>query len=408
MKLLHAASSFPLAPGDSTAPFMEEMLEALANRGHDVTIVVPRVFGLVEDVRSGMEVVGAPYAPQSLQVWGHGRSLDARNRLRFSAAAITPVAMASMVRSLRSEIRRKRPDVVHLHWVIPQGVMATAVPPDIPVVISVHGADVRFMRGRMKPIATRILRRADALVAASSDVLDAVSATYPPIRERSRVIPHGANSALLGSRDKREARVELGIDPSLPVVLAIGRLVSKKGFEHLIRSMAGMRDTGAHLYVIGEGPDRPRLEAAVSEVDLDRVSLLGAQPRDGVAMWLAASDVVVVPGVAQGDDVDTGPVVLMEALAAGRPVVATRMGMAPDVVRNGVNGFLIHSADPNLIVGALRAALADAERLGRGARRTFEGVGGWSRVALDLEKTYQEVLRTSRRRRGDSIVGHDS
>jgi glycosyltransferase involved in cell wall biosynthesis len=125
-------------------------------------------------------------------------------------------------------------------------------------------------------------------------------------------------------------------------------------------------------------------------------------------MWLAASDVVVVPGVAQGDDVDTGPVVLMEALAAGRPVVATRMGMAPDVVKNGVNGFLIHSADPNLIVGALRAALADAERLGRGARRTFEDVGGWSRVALDLEKTYQEVLRTSRRRRGDSIVGDDS
>ena len=376
---------------------MEETLSAFAQRGHVVSIVVPRMHGLEEGLRKGVQVVGAPFAPRPLQVWGYGRSLNSHNRLRLTSAAVTPLAMASMAKSLRSEIRSDRPDVVHLHWVLPQGMLAAAVPADIPVVISVHGADVRFVRGRLKPIASRILKRADALIAASSEVLDAVSEAYPPIRDKSRVIPHGANTDLFNNEEKGQSRIELGIEPGVPVVLAIGRMVVKKGFDQLIRSMAEIRDIEAHLYIIGDGPNRPRLEATIPNADRSRVHLLGVQPREAVAKWLAASDVVVIPGVLDGMDFDSGPVVLMESFAAGRPVVATKVGMAPDVVEDDVNGYLIDSAEPHLIASAVRRAIASTDRLGQGARRSFETIGGWNRVARDLELLYQELVGVPRR-----------
>jgi len=392
MRVLHAASSYPLDRESSTAPFMGETLSALATRGINVTAVVPRIRGLVEGHRSGVDVVGAPYAPRKLQVWGYGRSLDARNRLRPSALAVAPSALSSMGLTLRQQIRRNRPDVVHLHWVLPQGLLTAAVPKDIPVVVSAHGADARFARGGLGPLARRILQRADAVVAASSQILDLLEEVEPSIKEKSQVIPHGAASDVFNPMSKGDARVSLGIDQQTRLVLAVGRLVSKKGFAHLIRSMGFLSDLDALLYIVGDGPERTILQRAVQQEQHDKAQLVGAQPRELVAKWMAASDVVVVPGVSDGHDVDSGPVVLMEALAMGRPVVASHVGMAPDLIEDDVNGYLLSSTSPESIASAVRDAILDTTRLGEGARKTFLAVGGWDRVARQLETLYVSLL----------------
>ena len=397
MRILHAASSYPLNQEDSAAPFMEEMLSALGARGIDVTVVVPRMKGLVEGNRSGVDVVGAPYAPRKLQVWGYGRSLDAQNRLRPMALAVAPSALASMGLTLRQLIRRNRPEIVHLHWVLPQGLLTAAVPDDIPVVVSAHGADARFVRGRLGPLARRILQRADAVVAASSQILDLLAEVEPSIRAKSRVIPHGAASDVFNPMSKGDARASLGIDPKTRLVLAVGRLVSKKGFAHLIRSMGFLSDLDALLCIVGDGPERTILQRAVQEDQHDKVQLVGAQPRELVAKWMAASDVVVVPSVSDGHDVDSGPVVLMEALAMGRPVVASRVGMAPDLIEDDVNGYLLSSTSPESIASAVRDAILDTTRLGVGARKTFDSVGDWDRVARQLQTLYESVLSAKTR-----------
>ena len=396
MRILHVASSYPLYPGDGHAPFMEEMLSALADRGHEVAIVVPRVIGLQEGIREDVQVIGAVYAPRRLQVWGYGRSLALGGRLKASAALVTPAAIGAMALAMRRRIAVKRPDVIHLHWVLPQGVLAAFVPSDIPVVVSVHGADVRFVRGRLGRVARRVLARADAVVSASSGILEAISGVYPSTRSKSHVITHGANTNLFQPVDRSRAKTELGIDPDVPVIVAVGRLVSKKGFDRLIRSMSELTDTGAHLYIIGEGPESTTLRSLASQTNADRIHLLGIQRREVTAKWLAASDVVVIPSVRDGQDVDSGPVVLMEAMASGRPVVTTGIGMAPDVIRHDVNGYLIDAAEPHLLAAAVREALANRTRLGKGARATFEGLGGWHRVASALEEVYGSLIATSR------------
>ena len=393
MNVLHAASSYPLSSGGSTAPFMEEMLRALVDAGTRVTIVVPGVRGLAEGDRDGVSVVGASHAPARFQTWGYGRSLDENGRLLPSSVALTPIALASMTAGVRRELRKSRADVVHLHWVLPSGAIALALPKDIPVVVSVHGADAKFMRGRLRPLARRVLARADALIAASSKILDTVAEIHPEARAKSRVIPHGADSRLFEGLDRSSARETLGIAQDHRVILGVGRLVGKKGFNLLLDAMGSIVDPAVELFIVGDGPDRQRLAAEAG----DRVHLPGQASRLEVATWMAAADVVAVPSVEIAGDIDSGPVVLMEALAAGRAVVATAVGMAPDVIEDNVNGFLVKSTEPAELAAAITTALDSSERLGEGARRKFEEMGDWSRVAAELVDVYETAIDRRRR-----------
>lgn len=396
LRIVHAASSYPLTPGDSTAPFMEEMLGALAGRGHTVSVVLPRVVGLTEDSRCGVEVFGAPYGPPRLQNWGYGRSLDGVAKLRPSAVALTPVAIASMARTLRRRIRRDLPDVVHLHWALPQGILASAIPRSLPIVVSLHGADARFFDGRLQPFVRYVLRRADALVAASSTILDEALQVWPDSRERAHVIPHGANAYLFGVESRESARRRVGVGTSSKLILAVGRLLPVKGFNYLLQALPSLQTGGTQLVVVGDGPQRRELEALAHTIPYDRIRFLGATGREELALWYAAADVVTIPSVPARGIADTGPIVLMEAMAAGRPVVATRVGMAPDVVRNGENGYLLDSADPAGLSVAIDKALAASHSLGIKARETFERIGDWNRVAKDLEAVYREAIERRR------------
>lgn len=393
MRLLHVASSYPLSEGDEHAPFMEEMLEALADRGHEVTVLVPRVDGLVEGLRNGVDVVGVAFAPSRMQVWGYGRSLDAESRLKPAAIAITPVAIAAKALALRKTISALGPDVVHLHWLIPQGVLSLVVPRRIPVVVSLHGADARYATGSLAPLTRRVIDRAGAVIAASAGIIDLVSRVAPRLRDKAVVIPHGANETLFYPRDRDEARSQLGIAHDAPIILGVGRLVPKKGFRILLEAMPSLLDTGAHLYLIGDGPEKPGLEEAIAPETRPLIHFVGRQSRNSVADWIAASDVVVIPSVPDKGDIDTGPVVLMEALASGRPVVSTRVGMAPDVIVDQRNGLLVDRNDGKAMAAAIRQALRAPADLGSEAQRTFRQIGDWSRVAHVYEETYLGCCR---------------
>lgn len=383
------ASSYPLSTGDGTAPFMEEMLAALVDRGHTVSIVVPRIKGLVEGNRRGVEVRGAPYAPARGQVWGYGRSLGPRGQLRPLAILVSPVVLVSLARLLRHEIRLRRPDIVHLHWILPQGVLALAIPQEIPLVISAHGADARFATGGMRKVASIPLSRASLVIAASSEILDALAAHHPGVSAKRQTIPHGADKSM-GNYDRTVARRELGLDLDAPLVLAVGRLVEKKGFRNLLQA-APLLPSSVTVAIAGDGPGSQTLKALGRRTG-STVRFLGQVNRRDLSKWYAACDLVCIPSVPAGQDIDSGPVVLVESMAAGRGVIATRVGMAPDLVVNGYNGYLLDDSDPGRLAHAIQVGLNQAEALGRGAAKTFADLGSWDRVAVELENAYRMVL----------------
>jgi glycosyltransferase involved in cell wall biosynthesis len=396
MRILHVASSYPLSSGETTAPFMEEMVTALAGRDHELTVIAPHAEGFEEGMRDGVNVMSAHYTPfQTLEIWGHGMSLDENGRLRRSAIAMTPFAMTSMGWQLRRELNRIDYDLVHLHWILPQGFLAFLVPSKIPVVVSMHGADAKYAQGALRPLVRRIVRRADAVVAASSTILETIR-DLPGAVDKSHVIPHGADGALFGNATQEEARETLGIQGNERLLVSVGRLVPKKGFNDLIDAIALLDGSEARLVIIGDGPGRSGLEEQAATTTPGRVTFLGEQSRVAVAKWMSASDAVVIPSTPLRGDLDSGPVVLMEGMAAGRPVVSTRVGMAADVIEDGVNGYLVEAGAPQDLSRAIDRTLKRGPEMQVAARATFDRMGDWSRVAEELETVYgHAILRRS-------------
>lgn len=142
-----------------------------------------------------------------------------------------------------------------------------------------------------------------------------------------------------------------------PLLLAIGRLVEKKGLRYLVKACHILAERGRDFecYIVGQGPEEPTLRELVERYDLtDRVRLLGALPQERVRELLRQADVFALPCVVGSDhDQDGIPVVLMEAMATGVSVVSTRLSGVPEIVRDDVSGLLVPPGDANALVDAI-------------------------------------------------------
>jgi len=235
----------------------------------------------------------------------------------------------------------------------------------VPFSFSAHARDIRKVpRGEL----TRRARAAACVVACNTDVADDLGATGA----RVELIPHGVDL-------RRFA-------PTLPPrgepleLLAVGRLVEKKGLGALLEAVAGL-EAPFRLRIVGDGPLRGALERAIVDAGLrDRATLDGTLTHRELPGAYAGANVVVVPSIQDADgDRDGLPNVVLEAMASARPVVASEVAAIPAAVRDGDTGLLVPPGDPR----ALRAAL---DRLARDpALRAGIGVAARRRVERDFE-----------------------
>lgn len=212
-------------------------------------------------------------------------------------------------------------------------------------------------------------------------------------RHRIALVPNVIDAvAFQAAADERGAvRARLGLDALAPVITLVGRLAPQKGVDLFLSAVRDVRQQHpeARCLVVGHGPERERLEARARELELDgAVRFLGY--RADVASILAASDLVAMPSREEGL-----PVVLLEAMASGKPVVASRVGGIPDLVRDGETGLLINPALPSELSEELLGLLADparAQRIGEAARRYVGRHCSPERAARRLASIYRTVL----------------
>ncbi|HSV06303.1 MAG TPA: glycosyltransferase [Candidatus Binatus sp.] len=231
----------------------------------------------------------------------------------------------------------------------------------VPYGFSAHARDVRKVAPAV--LAARA-REAACVVACNGDVAASLARTGVPVE----LVPHGVD--LLRFRPRpgpRESRLRL---------LAVGRLVEKKGFEVLLEAAARLA-VPFHLRIVGEGPRRAALEAAIAAAGLaDRVTLAGPATHAQLPREYARAHVVVVPSVEDHrGDRDGLPNVVLEALASGRVVVASDVGAVGSAVRDGRTGLLVPPRDPRVLAGALRALARQPDlraRLARAGRALVE------------------------------------
>jgi glycosyltransferase involved in cell wall biosynthesis len=256
-------------------------------------------------------------------------------------------------------------------------------------VVSLHGSDVSVSeRQRALGRAARwSFARGAAVTAPSRDLLERARALGAV--EPLELIPYGADpdAFALEREAGRTIRRRLGLADDDVAVLGIGRFVHWKGFDDLVDAIGRARERapGVRLVLVGDGDLRTELEARVSALELGGlVTFTGMAAREDVPVYFAAADVVAVPSVHYAGYVDGLPNVALEAMASGKPLVATRVGGLPSVVDHGENGLLVDEHDPQALAEAIVALAHDPDlraRMGAEGRRRIRAEHNWDAVA---------------------------
>lgn len=328
-------------------------------------------------------------------------------RLRLSAVAVAPLALAAGWRETRRVVRRTRSALVHAHWVIPGGVVGAAAAGRRPLLISLHGSDVFVAeRHRLAGTAARAaFSRAAWVTACSADLRDrAVRLGAHP--DRTTVIPYGVDtarfnrSAALGT----DTRTRLGIPPDAPILFTLGRLVEKKGFVHLIDAVPQLSREfpGLRLLIGGTGDLEPALRERAASIGVaPRVTFLGNVPHDEVPALLSAADVAVVPSVRDdAGNVDGLPNTVMEIMASATPLVATTAGGIGAVVEDGVTARVVPERDADALAGTIADLLRRpslASEIGARARAVACRDHSWDRVARSFDAIYRAMATPTTR-----------
>lgn len=396
-------SSYPKYPGEVTAPFIEEIAAGLAARGHEVHVVLPRHRDLRRPpLDRGVRLHPYAYAPfRALNVWGYAESMAADVEVRGRVYLAAPFALLAGLLALRQAARQVRPDIVHAHWVLPNGPLGALVAAErqVPLVVSLHGSDIylperhRWLRGA----AAWTLRRAAVITACSGDLARRAVALGAPA-ERIRVIPYGADGhtfrpAEPGERER--VRAAWGVAEGQALILAVGRLVRKKGFDVLIRALPRVvQEAGpVRLLIAGQGDLRGELERLAAALGVESlVAFPGAVERDRLPALFRSCDVLAVPSMHdERGNVDGLPNVVLEGMASGAAIVASDVAGIPQVIAPEETGLLVPEKDPAALAAALVRLLRRPElraRLGGAARRRVEEELNWPAVAGQFEEAY--------------------
>jgi glycosyltransferase involved in cell wall biosynthesis len=305
----------------------------------------------------------------------------------------------STVARLLELLRQLKPDVIHTHQLGPllyTGLAARRV--GIPVVIHTeHTNNVALARSGSRRIRTRLLlgaagALADHFCCVSDEIAGAVKAYRTVASRKVSVVLNGIDTDAFDSAgDGESLRLSLGIPRQVPVIGTVGRLNEIKRQDLLIRAFANLidQDPKPRLLLVGDGPALDSLRQLVAGLGLsDRVHFAGYQARP--EHYLHLMDIFALTSRHEGM-----PLAILEAWAAGRPVVASRVGGVPNLVTSGVNGLLFESCDEASLTWALNSLLArpdDARRLGECGRENVRSRFDLRVMAGAYERHYRDLL----------------
>jgi colanic acid/amylovoran biosynthesis glycosyltransferase len=380
-KLLVLASTYPAHTGDGTPQFVRDLATVEALR-YKTTVLVPAVpGGARREVDGLLEVHRFRYFPRRWEDLADGAILENLRSRKSRLAQVLPLFVAEVL-AIRREVAALRPDVIHVHWLVPQGLAALVAAPRVPKLVTSHGGDVYGLRDRVSRALFRaVLKNADAVTTMNTDMLGRlVELGADPAT--TVVLSMGADAAtikpLAAAARRRAGRI-----------LFVGRLVDKKGVSVLLEALGLLDGRGYDLRVVGDGPLRAQLNGESAGLP---VTFLGVLGREALAAEFGAAAIAVFPSVpAASGDQDGLPVALLEAMTAGCAVIASDLPGLRDALRDGESGFLTASGSAQELATALGRLLGDPalrDQLGRAASTraqdfSVEAIGGRYVALLD-------------------------
>jgi phosphatidyl-myo-inositol dimannoside synthase len=399
--VLFLTSTYPRWVSDTTTPFVHHLAVDLQTLGWTVTVLAPHSPGAARtETLDGVLVRRFRYLlPEAAQTvcYGGGALVNLRGS-RATKLKVPALVLAEWAATGRALFRSV--DLVHAHWTLPQGFVAATTPfPKVPRVLTVHGGDVSGLRGGvLDRFSAFALRRVDHVTVNSSATEDAVrdiAGDQATISRVSMGVDFSRAPRLKLVREIRD-RYRRGSGPLLGFV---GRVIEEKGVEDIVEATALLSadrsDVSAFIAGAGQHTDRVRARAAELGVS-ERIHLPGWIDSADVPSWLAAADVVVAPSRIGPDGwTEAQGLSIIEAMAVGRPVVATNTGGIPDTITDGKTGLLVPPEDPNALAAAIAKLVASpdwAAGLARGGAESVRAHFDRSETAHGFDALYRDLL----------------
>lgn len=386
MKVLFVTSTFPRSKEDDQVPWLLELALVLRESGVELEVLAPTYAGLSSHTVHGIPVHRYRYYSRKREVVTHEagamNNLVGRRDLMLPALALVGAGMVAAAKLSR----REDYDVIHSHWPLPMGLPAQAgrwtARGKPRLVATFHGAEVALAkRKRRYALVLRgISRNLDAAIANSKS-------TAATVRELTgvepAVIPFGPPRGAVNL--DRTAGEEHAREENIPLVLAVGRLIERKGFPVLVRAARELRGR-ARVVIVGGGEHEMVVRKEIERNQVgDVVTLAGRLSNAALADLYRRCTVFCLPAVvdSRGETEGLG-VVLIEAMSHGKPVVASRLGGIPDAVQDGETGLLVPPDDPGALADALVRVIENpalAAGLGEAGRSRARDVFSWENIA---------------------------
>jgi len=291
-------------------------------------------------------------------------------------------------RAVLPDVKKFGPDLITSYCLYPDGFAALQVAKalSLPLVAKGVGSDVHSIPDWIAARHTRTLLREANLIAMVSEDLRVRAIKMGGAPEKILTVCNGCDTDVFRPMDKLAARAALHIEQDAEVVVYVGRMDVKKGLRELIEAAAALHPKRPRLrvYMVGEGPDKPIIDEAIQAHGAAAyVQTVPACAFDVVPVWNAASDLLTLPSYMEGN-----PNVILEAIASGRPVVATSVGGIPEIMGEE-GGALVPPRDAAALAAALGSVLDkswDAEAIASSRSRS------WETVASELLTIYEKIV----------------
>ena len=384
---------FPLW-GSGSGTCLRNTIQELVKLNHKIGILCPeeRRF-LADDIKQ--YTVSPPQSPIFI---GHPELKGAKRYSELSEREITEIYKSYLDACLEA-VTNFEPDIIHIHhlslisWI---GRYISAIY-GIKYIITSHGSCLYNLYGdkRYIPLCEDAVRNAKAITVVSGDTRIKFSKLFGKIFEKKNifVIPGGVDVSLFPSQVDTSSLDKKYKIENKKMILFAGRLISHKGTKYLVKAA---KDIAGEIFIAGEGPEKQYLLNLIATKGLKNVHLLGHQTEEKMLKFYYRADIFVAPSVW---DEPLG-LTILEAMASRTPVIATRKGGIPLLVKNGYNGIFVEARNPKKIAKACNKLLENDElrkKMGENARKTIEEKFTWKKIALKFHRLYRKISKNNKK-----------
>lgn len=394
LRLCLLTHTLPRFEGDPSAPFIGELSDALS-KNTKVFVLAPDDTAFRSQLKRNYSLFLYRYMyPQKLQTLGYSRTLKGDRSMSFSAYLLSPFLCLFATMALVRLIRKEKIDLISAHWLLPNGFVAYLASSltGTPYTVTIPGSDVYmgFKNPVFKWMIGLTVKKAAWVISDSRYYIERLGELGFK-HSRSSVIRYGVNSEKFKiTPKKKELLNHYGLADEDIIVVAVGRMVAKKGFLYLIKALPVVTKCYPRLKVllVGDGEERKKLENLVLKLGLDKkVIFAGTVPFTKLADYYNLGDIFIMPSVKDNSgNVDASPVAMMEAMTCGLPVIGTKYAAGDTSFPLPLMGKVVSEKDSQAIAKAILGLVKSAGKIDKSK------VGQLAKKYYSLDQTAKSYL----------------